>query len=280
MKFNEYNFRNIACVLFSIVLVISLIQMFFMKSNGNVLKSLLNKISSMERFSNSESTPALVMFHADWCGHCKKAKPDFMKLAKKFKNNPDVNVLMLNAEDPENKELVKKHDVKGYPTIKLCKNGLNDVASSEVYEGPRGYDNLVKYLQVNLPENFANPIGDGLQNIGRFFNEAGEDIGGIVNGTARGVGSLYQGGYNAVGSVGDNLLQAGGQLINAPFQGAGSLVNGSGFDESMQQFAHGLGGSVQTAGQAVYSGVNNVGSGLISGWNEFEDGFAFLNKNN
>ena len=266
------NYCNLACALFSIIVIISLIQMFFIPSSSNLLGR------NLENFSNNNNIPTFVMFHVDWCGYCKKAKPEFQQLVNKFKSNPNIKVVMLNGEDPRNQQLIKSHQISGYPTIKLCRNGLNDVNNSEIYEGPRGFNEYVQFLNNSLSEQFVNSVGDGLKGIGTFFNDAGEDIGGIFKGTARGVGSLYKGAYNAVGGVSDNLLKAGGQLIDAPFQGVGSLVGGEGLDESAKKFAYGVGDTAKDIGQAVYSGIDNIGEGIVSGWDEFEQGFTFLNS--
>lgn len=267
------NYCNLACALFSIIVILSLIQMIFMPSSSGASRLLGQR---MENFTN-HNKPTFVMFHVDWCGYCKKAKPEFEKLVNKFKSNPNIKVVMVDGEDPNHKSLVQEHQVSGYPTIKLCKNGLGDTNNSVVYEGPRGFNEYMQYLNNSLTENFTNSVGDGLKGIGNFFNDAGDDVGGIFKGTARGVGSLYKGAYDAVGGVSDNLLKAGGQLIDAPFQGVGSLVGGEGLDESAQQFAYGVGDSAKDVGQAIYSGIDNIGDGIVSGWNEFEKGFSFLN---
>ena len=272
---------NLACALFSLIVIISLIQMFFIPSRSNLL---MNRSENFTNHGNGNK-PTMVMFYVDWCGYCKKAEPDFKKLINTFKSNPNVNVVMVDAENPKNKNLIQRHQVSGYPTIKLCRNGLNDPNNSEIYEGPRGYNEYLQYLNGNfqlgnINENFENSIGNGLKGIGTFFNEAGDDVGGIVKGTARGVGSLYKGAYNAVGGVSNNLLKAGGKLVDAPFQGVGSLVGGEGIDKSAKRFAYGVGDTAKDVGQAIYSGVDNIGDGIVQGWNEFENGFQFLNSNN
>ena len=78
----------------------------------------------IEAFDNNADTePKFVMYYADWCGHCKKAKPEFEKLQQNYKGN--VKVAMVNSELPENKELVKQQGINGYPTIRYYPSGLN-----------------------------------------------------------------------------------------------------------------------------------------------------------
>jgi thiol-disulfide isomerase/thioredoxin len=65
-------------------------------------------------------------FYADWCPHCKKAKPVW----EDFKNNYNgktingyklnvVSVNCSNAEEPETANMIDRFDIKSYPTIKI-----------------------------------------------------------------------------------------------------------------------------------------------------------------
>ncbi|XP_014671849.1 PREDICTED: protein disulfide-isomerase A5-like [Priapulus caudatus] len=59
---------------------------------------------------------ALVMFYAPWCGHCKKAKPEFQTAAAKFAENPRVAFAAVDCT--VNTETCKEYGVTGYPTMK------------------------------------------------------------------------------------------------------------------------------------------------------------------
>ncbi|KAK5650473.1 hypothetical protein RI129_001502 [Pyrocoelia pectoralis] len=58
----------------------------------------------------------LVMFYAPWCGHCKKAKPEFTKAAESFKDDPKIEFAAVDCTIQQS--LCGVNDVKGYPTIK------------------------------------------------------------------------------------------------------------------------------------------------------------------
>ena len=68
----------------------------------------------------SSGAPAykFVMYYADWCGHCKVAKPEFQKLGSTMTiGGKPVQILMVNPDtDPE---ACSGKDIKGYPTIHL-----------------------------------------------------------------------------------------------------------------------------------------------------------------
>jgi thiol-disulfide isomerase/thioredoxin len=71
-------------------------------------------------FQKSETTPlekitddTVVIFFAPWCGHCKSAKPEFEKAVQ----NGGGGIVMIDATVPDNKKLVEKYNVRGFPTI-------------------------------------------------------------------------------------------------------------------------------------------------------------------
>ncbi len=90
----------------------------------------------------------VALFYADWCPHCVAFKPDFMSAksdmdGKKTKSGKSLRFVLVDCV--EYKDLSKKYDVSGYPTVKI----LNDDGSSSEYSGQRNYDDLSKYLTSN-----------------------------------------------------------------------------------------------------------------------------------
>ena len=71
----------------------------------------------------------LVFFYADWCPHCKVAKPEWeaLKAENEGKVINGYNVVYTDYNcatvTPEIEDLMNKYDVKGYPTVKLIKDG-------------------------------------------------------------------------------------------------------------------------------------------------------------
>ncbi|KAJ6240671.1 protein disulfide-isomerase a6 [Anaeramoeba flamelloides] len=55
-----------------------------------------------------------VLFHANWCGHCKKLMPDFEKAAERLKGL----VTFAKVESSES-DLMRKYGIEGYPTMKM-----------------------------------------------------------------------------------------------------------------------------------------------------------------
>lgn len=89
------------------------------------------------------SGPSVVICKADWCGHCKKAAPEFQKLESAspiaLSNGTQATVKILDAD--KDKEEVKKYKVRGYPSILI----INGDDTTE-YPGERTYDGVIEFL--------------------------------------------------------------------------------------------------------------------------------------
>jgi thiol-disulfide isomerase/thioredoxin len=97
----------------------------------------------IEAFENQQMSKAvLVLYYAEWCGHCKTTLPPFKRLEESYKG--PVKIIAINCEDDKNKELVAKDPPKGYPTIRYYPNGLDDQYTE--YNGGRTYDDFNEYL--------------------------------------------------------------------------------------------------------------------------------------
>ena len=111
---------------------------------------------------NSEQVPAgsstgngntaeLMFFYADWCPHCKAAKPIWNDLKAEYENKTingykivftDVDC---SDETDEVKKLMNQYNIEGYPTIKLIKDG-----QVIEYDAKPSKETLTKFLNVVL----------------------------------------------------------------------------------------------------------------------------------
>jgi thiol-disulfide isomerase/thioredoxin len=102
-------------------------------------------IENIEQYIKNEK-PALVLFYADWCGHCNKLKPTWETAVESAKEKGltmiKINVGGNDSDSEETKmknaEISKKYNIDGYPTIILFKNG-----KPTPYEGPRTVDGFI-----------------------------------------------------------------------------------------------------------------------------------------
>jgi len=83
----------------------------------------------------------LVLFYADWCGHCNKIKPVWEEAEKvvNTKENKENKMIKVNCGNgtEQDQEIMKKYKIDGYPTIIKFVNG-----SPKVYNGDRDADSF------------------------------------------------------------------------------------------------------------------------------------------
>ncbi|CAD6184210.1 unnamed protein product [Caenorhabditis auriculariae] len=85
---------------------------------------------------------ALVKFYAPWCGHCKRMAPEYDRAATKLLRN-DPPIALVKVDCTTEKSVCDKFGVKGFPTLKIFRNG----AAAQDYDGPREADGIVKYMR-------------------------------------------------------------------------------------------------------------------------------------
>jgi thiol-disulfide isomerase/thioredoxin len=100
---------------------------------------------SYEGFEGGSSR-SVVICKADWCGHCKKAAPEFQKLLSAspitLKDGSKATVKILDAD--KDKAEVAKYNVKGFPSVLIVDGG-----QSTEYPGPRTSDGIIEFLNSN-----------------------------------------------------------------------------------------------------------------------------------
>nr|XP_043625468.1 probable protein disulfide-isomerase A6 [Erigeron canadensis] len=75
------------------------------------------------------------------CGHCKSLAPNYEPLASAFKNEEDVVIANLDADNY--KAFAEKYGVSRYPTIKFFPKNNKD---GEDYDGGRDLDSFVTFI--------------------------------------------------------------------------------------------------------------------------------------
>jgi len=76
-----------------------------------------------------KGTAELMFFYADWCPHCKTAKPVWNSLKTEYQNKSIHGYKILftevncTEETAEVDKLMSQYNVEGYPTIRLLKDG-------------------------------------------------------------------------------------------------------------------------------------------------------------
>lgn len=77
------------------------------------------------------------MFYAPWCGHCTNMKPFYHEAAKILRKDETIKsdrvIVLAKVDATVEGPLSDKHEVEGYPTLFVFRNG-----AKYEYEGPRG----------------------------------------------------------------------------------------------------------------------------------------------
>lgn len=85
----------------------------------------------------------LVLYYADWCGHCQNLKPTWEKLATKYNGaqlgNCKLSVTKVNAD--ESPQQIQDLGISGFPTIIMFADG-----NKTVYNGDRSPDSLEQFV--------------------------------------------------------------------------------------------------------------------------------------
>ncbi|KAK3230630.1 hypothetical protein Dsin_002511 [Dipteronia sinensis] len=108
----------------------------------------------------SKNNFVVVEFYAPWCGHCKKLAPEVLRYrcthARIYSqiyekaasilssHDPQIVLAKVDASEEVNKALASEHEVKGFPTLKIFRDGGKAV---QEYKGPREADGIVAYLK-------------------------------------------------------------------------------------------------------------------------------------
>ena len=107
-------FQKSFLVFLSIFLVFSL---FFFR-NSFKATSMLNQLaknSLLPEQALSNGKPTVFEFYADWCEACKEMAPDMIDAKKQ--NSNQVDIVLLNVDNPRWIDLIEKYDVNGIPKL-------------------------------------------------------------------------------------------------------------------------------------------------------------------
>lgn len=135
---------------------------------------------------------ALVEFYAPWCGHCKRMTPEFKKLGAKIAGDAGLSsrVIVGKVDADKHRPLGERFDVKGFPTILFFSRG-KPVEKFSVYQGPRGYDGFLKFIEEQLEADKGFARSSGLDSLATQFLDAVEDArSGIVEQISAAAGAL------------------------------------------------------------------------------------------
>jgi thiol-disulfide isomerase/thioredoxin len=123
----SFSWKVVGIIICSIILAV--IGYFIYKSVQD--KSSSNNTQNNEGMTDGSSSGKeveIMLFHTDWCPHCKTAKPEWDQVKTEFDgkqvNGRKVIFTDVNCtnESPDVERMMNAYKIEGYPTIKLIKD--------------------------------------------------------------------------------------------------------------------------------------------------------------
>ena len=120
-----------------------------------VISKKYDKGEMMEKALKTEK-PIIVWFYTDWCGFCQRFAPTFGDIIKDKQIKKHFAVALINADKPENQELMQKYEVGGFPTVYLINPKTNDrllIDNQKLFTEDAKKELVKEFMEfVNKPE--------------------------------------------------------------------------------------------------------------------------------
>lgn len=111
--FKKINLPRVLILLLVLILLALIYKTFLKEGFETTCEELPSKLNKEKQ---------LVLFYANWCGHCKKMKPDWDSASQEVGNEKMIKV-DVGEGTSEQKKMMEKYDVQGFPTILVFENG-------------------------------------------------------------------------------------------------------------------------------------------------------------
>ena len=77
-----------------------------------------NEQSFYDHLRHNQDVPLVSLLHVDWCGHCKKTRPVFAEVTKRYKDSRDIDFMEINCTAET--DFCKKLEINSFPAFVLA----------------------------------------------------------------------------------------------------------------------------------------------------------------
>lgn len=148
-KLNTY-IGVIAIVIFALILIMLSVWSYYYYAKPILSNDLIDQRNIPNNGSNEEIS--FYFFNVDWCPHCIKAKPEWIKFCQKY-DGKEYNGYIIscvggengtdctNSDEPSIIDIIQKFNIEHYPTLKMVKG-----SSIIDFDGKITDDNLETFI--------------------------------------------------------------------------------------------------------------------------------------
>lgn len=128
-----------------LLLVIMFVRVAYTQHLGYAVEYFTTNSSNLE--DTLKDKKMVVLFYADWCGHCKNFMPTWDEVSNELNQDGNNKMIKVNLGDKntQNEEIMEKYNVSGFPTIVFVDNTQTSQVL-EVYEDDRTKDKLTSFV--------------------------------------------------------------------------------------------------------------------------------------
>lgn len=110
---------------------------------GGVTAEVKHATNGKEVINHAKNKHTVAMVHAEWCGFCKKAKPEFEKMS----NDPNLkDIIFVDIESDKDKNFASSNNVTGLPTFLIFEMGTEKPVDRVVGFNPAAIEIKLKKL--------------------------------------------------------------------------------------------------------------------------------------
>jgi thiol-disulfide isomerase/thioredoxin len=126
---SKFNYKTLIYLLILLVFISLAIYYYYYHFLPSLKLKYKTNHEPTESSQNNGKIVEILFFYANWCPHCKSAKPVWNDLKTKYENKIINGYTIIfteidcSNENAESEKMMNKYNVEGFPTIKLIKDG-------------------------------------------------------------------------------------------------------------------------------------------------------------